>query len=346
MNYEFPYDPDRQVLNAVRVRSRLKRWEGDYLELRENFTAAPVKGSPWEGKVRIENKSLIDDRKAAQFFAALDGTLTLSQFQELVLERKPLSLDVALFPDIQMPAPGVPVPVFAPPVTQQAQIALPKVPAGRIEVLVETVTAPEPGTYVRARVCLPGFVAAEDAEAQAIRRSIEIAGKSSAMTRARVQDQGDYRSAFFVPASGISYQTIAGGTYPVLITAQVAGIELRQEVLISFKMQRNLVLQLSTKSVTVTEKKPASFTASVWEIGDDGTTRAVADAALTASAGDGAAGVLNLSPRSGKSSLSCTASLKSKDCAQGGRDHRGGNRRHHQHERTDRSCIPRRSARG
>jgi hypothetical protein len=81
MDYEFPYNSDRQELSSVRVRSRLKKWEGEYLGLRDSFTVAPTKGSPWEGKIRIENKILIEGNKAAQFSVSIEGALTLSQFK-------------------------------------------------------------------------------------------------------------------------------------------------------------------------------------------------------------------------------------------------------------------------
>ncbi|MDQ7821349.1 MAG: hypothetical protein RDV48_01005, partial [Candidatus Eremiobacteraeota bacterium] len=305
MGYQFPYNADTQVMSPVRVHSRLRQGKASYLVLKEPFNAETAKGSPWEGSILVTEKKLINGNKAAQFSVALKDSLSLSRFKDLVLGRKPVVIDVTLVPDTQGSSPGAPPAL--PPVTKQAQVAIPSIAPAKIEVNVESVTMPEPGTYVKARVSLPPFVKAAGTETMAMMKSIGFMGDSSAMTLESVTEQGEWRIALFRPAEGVSLETIAGGSYHVMVTAMAVGIPLRQEVSISFRMQRHLVLQLSKESIIVNEKKSASFLAAVWDIDESGVYQPVPEASLSVL--PGGQGELAVTPLSGSGSIEFTVSL-------------------------------------
>ncbi|MDH7511004.1 MAG: hypothetical protein QHH04_08205 [Methanolinea sp.] len=242
--YTFRFDGTTLSLEPVTVRSRIV-WGKDRVRLKEKYLVSPVAGSGWEDLVTITDQRFIDDQKAYQFSVSI-GSLTLREFAKQVLGRRPVMLQVTLFPDMALPIPtmGVPVPAQGPALTDTVGIAIPEIPAGFIEYRVDSsgpASEGVSGCLVFARVRLPPFVILTEKEALDILRSVSFSIGSVDVAIAGEEIRETWKVATVVPSGpGAVDRLFASGELAgkVYATALVAGTKIMAEIPLTILMQR------------------------------------------------------------------------------------------------------------
>ncbi|MEM2124274.1 MAG: hypothetical protein QXL43_02930, partial [Methanolinea sp.] len=240
----FPYDPDSGKLDPVTVRSRIRVAGGDAVLLKDTIDVAVEPGSGWEGLVTTAGHQLIDGRRAARFEAAIKEGMSLAQYAALVIPRVPVRLKVTLIPEMQAPAPGVPlsVPAPIPPQTRVIPISIPPIVPGKIE--LETVSLPDdpsgnPRGGIRAWVRFPSFVRPTADELRAVQQSLsftETGGQSAIIPGPVFRDtDGSVTREYTALASR---ETMEGARITVEVTATICGILLRSSAKLSFAPRR------------------------------------------------------------------------------------------------------------
>ena len=311
----FPYNSDSGKAGQVTIRSRIRIVGGDPLPLQEDFLEEVEQGSGWEGLVTTSGHQLIDDRRAASFEVHLPDSMTLATFAELIIPRKPVRVKVTLTPDIQAPAPGMPVPVQAPfpSRTSVVSIEIPEMKPGMLD--LETLPLPDdpsgrPRGALRARVRFPSVVRPTADEHNTVRKSIsfhETDGKSAVDAGAIRQDGDEWVIREYTALA--DREVMSRAQVMVEVTATVCNQTLRALARISFDIKRVFQPYIVPHRLAVTKDAPASFTALVREVREDGREADVPDSSVSVTLPGSAAGHISLQPQTATGTLNATVSL-------------------------------------
>lgn len=312
----FPYDPDSGRLDPVTVRSRIRVAGGDAVLLKDTIDVAVEPGSGWEGLVMTAGHQLIDGRRAARFEAAIKEGMSLAQCAALVIPRVPVRLKVTLTPDMQVPAPGIPlsVPAPVPPQTRVIPITIPPIAPGKIE--LDTVSLPDdpsgrPRGGIRAWVSFPSFVRPTADELRAVQHTLSFTetGGQSAVIPGPVSRETDGSVTREYTALA-SRETMEGARVTVEVTATVCGILLRSSAQLSFAPRRVFQPYIVPPTLAVAPAHPSSFAALVREILPDGQETDVPDASIEVTIPASATEILSIQPVSAIGRLSATVTQK------------------------------------
>ena len=152
-----PYNPGEMTLGPV----SMKIWfflKGSETRIKLNSgTAALIPGSGWDDIVSITS-SLILDGTTLQIDASLKRSLTINEYQGLVLSKKAIPIRSNLAPEASLPGMGIPVPVGGAPVVDEIDVTIPSMPEPELWAKPEYAglnSSGNPRTYIVATVNLP-----------------------------------------------------------------------------------------------------------------------------------------------------------------------------------------------
>ncbi len=300
-----PYNASDKTLGPVSMKLWFFLKNSDKRIRLTNASASLVPGSGWEGIVDLTT-SFIQDHTTFQIDAALVRTLSLNEYEALVLKKKPIRIKSTLAPEAALPGMGIPVPVGGAPVMDQIDITIPGLPPPALDVKVEPGGTDGSGllsAIIMATLQFP--LKFTDAEIAGAVKGISInvtSGKQSA-TEGAESFEGTWKKRVITSTVGPTNKS--QGPIEVTVSTTVCGVRLQKIVPIEFKPPLRYVLNINPGSVTVKREKAASFIAQVFEEFDTGKRVLANNATIKV---DGDTEYLSLSPTQGSGRLECTIS--------------------------------------
>ncbi len=188
-DYIAQYDKSTGGWQDVQIRGIIRLYNKEPVLLKETVVVKDSPGSSWirDQKIRVVSAKLAPSKKVAditlQFSPSLN--LTLQEYEAVLEGRFTVPVVVTLIPDLQIPAPGVPVPLAGgAAITQEAVVTLSGMPQTEIEYDEDRESGAARGAEVselEARVVLPRGVSLSVSEKETIRRSIDFHPENNAI---------------------------------------------------------------------------------------------------------------------------------------------------------------------
>jgi hypothetical protein len=305
MNYQFGYDNETLSFQPVTVRSRLILG-GEPVKLSPQTGAAVVGGSGYEGKILVGDSELMAGGKAHRFQVGLNKAFTLQEYRNLIMGKKPVPIQVTLYPDLALPLPtaGVPIVASAPPIADTVQVTIPEAALARLEAEPDGAYDPETGdVFVKARVHLPDVIANRAELERQFTHQCRFAPRTERLALVGTRPDGEWARAHLRLQRAESGHLRQPEKVPVLVTTDIDGVRLEAEVRISVSPARELVLELSTSRVRTTLNRPALLTVRAMDRLDGGTLVPADDADITVTEPKGLEDVVTVVPSSGRGAL-------------------------------------------
>lgn len=236
--YPLTFDSTSKSYLPLTIRLRAKLWDKVSVDLKNQIDISDAEGYSFinQGKLRVidSSKKLIESRRAAEFTVEVGPNLTLD---DLINGQGKTKLKCTLYPDKQLPVPGAPIPVDAPPISSvcEIEIGLPVFLETETDAL-SAIAEGRNGIYISARVAFHLPIASPDLEPKFrdcisfVQRSGQIVIDSNPIL------DGQWKRVFVSPLPGCEHLT-SEQVNTVEITAKVLHCDLLTRVTFNFDTQ-------------------------------------------------------------------------------------------------------------
>jgi len=302
-----PYNPGEMTLGPV----SMKIWfflKGSETRIKLNSgTAALIPGSGWDDIVSITS-SLILDGTTLQIDASLKRSLTINEYQGLVLSKKAIPIRSNLAPEASLPGMGIPVPVGGAPVVDEIDVTIPSMPEPELWAKPEYAglnSSGNPQTYIVATVNLPLKFTDSEIASLVQKISISISGTEAAVIPGDESVVGIEKKRLFIAKA--EKDVMKKASVMVTVSATIFGKFLKIEVPLEFESAYKYALCVApAKTIHVTEKETATISAKVMSIDENGIGNDVPDSVISLDVPLDTSEYLSVSPVRGTGLLNAT----------------------------------------
>jgi len=304
---EIPLNPDSS-LGPVTIGSKIVVERGKEPLPLQGGNVVLVPGCGWDPGTVTISPEMDKGGTKLNILVRLANEISLSHYTGVILTKKPIQLEVTLFPKMMVPGMGVPVTVSAAPITDEVNVTIPAIKQPEIGLDAKFTGKTSDGKYnllLTATLELPPYISQAEKDSVIRNLTIDVTDKKNATVEKGAMTQDGAGKTLELTASP-DFKS-KDGTAMITVASEVnlAGLPLSKTKQVSFEIGRNYILNIHPAALDVTMKKPGSFTAKVLEEMPDGQNVLVTDARLSTECGSD---VVSVKPDKGEGTITCTVS--------------------------------------
>jgi hypothetical protein len=302
---EIPLNPDSS-LGPVTIGSKIvvERGKGPLPLQGGNVVLVP--GSGWSPGTVTISPEMDKGGTKLNILVILAKEISLSHYTGVILKKKPIQLEVTLFPKMMVPGMGVPVTVSAAPITDEVNVTIPAIKQPEIGLDAKFNGKAADGTYnllVTATLELPPYISQAEKDTVIRNLTIDVKDKKNVTVEKGAMTQEGAGKTLELTASPDFKSKEGTAMITVASEVNLAGLPLSKTKQVSLEIGRKYILNIHPASLDVTMKKSGSLTAKVLEEMPDGQKVLLSDAVIGLGGGSG---ILAIAPDKGTGEVEFT----------------------------------------